>query len=615
MKVTQAFTGLLFTDTAVPDFDFEERFRRILSRVCVMIATPALYVGSLVYFFLGGYLVALFILAVAVSFTLSFIYLRRAKDSRVIFRINLILVGLTFLYFFELSKPFGFKALWLYSYPLACFFLLGRREGLFFSVALLVASLGLVAFHSIVHGKECYEGGFVLRFAISYLLVSALSFAYETVRNRFRDGMMLQQQELLREKERRMEAKQLAESAKSELESSNRTMKSLLSDAPFGVLVIGTDKRVRMANSVAVSMMGYESEAEIIGKICHKVLCPAEEGRCPVLDLQQNVERSERVLITKNGSRVPIQKTVKKIELANEPVLLEAFTDISQLIETRELAKSASKAKSDFLANMSHELRTPLNHIIGFTELVVDENFGDLNDIQEEYLKDVLHSSRHLLSLINDILDLSKVEAGKLELNPSDMDLKALLMNSLMMVKEKALKHGINLTTEIDGLPETIRADERKLKQILYNLLSNAVKFTPDRGVITVSARPLSVVDGHLVDREGRKVDLRVKQGEQPLSHANYVEVSVADSGIGIREENLEKIFQPFVQVDSSTSRKYQGTGLGLSLTRSLVQLHGGRIWAESEGENQGSAFHFVLPAKRQRMVETNCPDPLRMIV
>jgi signal transduction histidine kinase len=312
------------------------------------------------------------------------------------------------------------------------------------------------------------------------------------------------------------------------------------------------------------------------------------------------VERSERVLITKNGSRVPIQKTVKKIELANEPVLLEAFTDISQLIETRELAKSASKAKSDFLANMSHELRTPLNHIIGFTELVVDENFGDLNDIQEEYLKDVLHSSRHLLSLINDILDLSKVEAGKLELNPSDMDLKALLMNSLMMVKEKALKHGINLTTEIDGLPETIRADERKLKQILYNLLSNAVKFTPDRGVITVSARPLSVVDGHLVDREGRKVDLRVKQGEQPLSHANYVEVSVADSGIGIREENLEKIFQPFVQVDSSTSRKYQGTGLGLSLTRSLVQLHGGRIWAESEGENQGSVFHFVLPAKSQ---------------
>jgi signal transduction histidine kinase len=611
MKVMGLFTGLPSADATVQGFDIEERFRRILSRLAIMIATPALYVGSFVYFFQGGYVVGLFILAIAASFTLSFIYLRRAKDSRATFRFNLILVGLTFLYFFELSKPFGFKALWLYSYPLACFFLLGRREGLFFSVALLVASLMLVAGHSVVHSTESYESAFVLRFSVSYLFVSAFSLAYETVRNRFRDGMIMRQQELLREKERLLEAKQLAESARNELESSNQTTKSLIRDAPFGVIVVGMDKRVRMANNVALSMMGYASEAEIVGKICHEVLCPAEEGKCPVLDLRQSVERSERVLVTKNRSRFPIQKTVKKVELAEGPVLVEAFTDISQLIETREIAKSASRAKSDFLANMSHELRTPLNHIIGFTELVVDENFGDINDIQEEYLKDVLHSSRHLLSLINDILDLSKVEAGKLDLNPSNVNLKEILMNSLIMVKEKALKHGINVGTEISGVPETIRADERKLKQIMYNLLSNAVKFTPDRGVITVTARPVSVVSGHLVDREGRKVDLGAMQGERPLARGDYVEISVGDSGIGIKQENLERIFQPFVQVESSSNRKYQGTGLGLSLTRSLVELHGGLIWAESKGENQGSSFHLVLPAGPQEGLELQNPEKM----
>jgi signal transduction histidine kinase len=152
-------------------------------------------------------------------------------------------------------------------------------------------------------------------------------------------------------------------------------------------------------------------------------------------------------------------------------------------------ADKASKAKSNFLANMSHELRTPLNHIIGFTEIVLDKNFGDLNEVQEEYLNDVHHSSRHLLSLINDILDLSKVGAGKIELEPSNCNLKMVLENSLIMIKEKALKHGIKLVINMDGIPETIRADEHRLKQIMYNLLSNAVKFTPGGGSITLAAK------------------------------------------------------------------------------------------------------------------------------
>jgi signal transduction histidine kinase len=166
---------------------------------------------------------------------------------------------------------------------------------------------------------------------------------------------------------------------------------------------------------------------------------------------------------------------------------LNVFIDImerkraEEYIETaKQAAETANQAKSEFLANMSHELRTPLNHIIGFTELIVDKTYGELNEIQEEYLGDVLHSSRHLLSLINDILDLSKIEAGKMALDLSDINLKFLLENSLTMIQEKAMKHGIELSVDIDGIPETIIADERKLKQIIYNLLSNAVKFTPD---------------------------------------------------------------------------------------------------------------------------------------
>ena len=151
-------------------------------------------------------------------------------------------------------------------------------------------------------------------------------------------------------------------------------------------------------------------------------------------------------------------------------------------------ARESDRMKSEFLANMSHELRTPLNHIIGFTELVADKKFGDLNEVQEEYLNDALHSSKHLLSLINDVLDLSKVDAGKLELQLSDVNLKMILENSCIMIKEKVMKHRIQLSTQIDGIPETITADERRLKQILYNLLSNAVKFTPDGGEIRLTA-------------------------------------------------------------------------------------------------------------------------------
>ncbi len=260
-------------------------------------------------------------------------------------------------------------------------------------------------------------------------------------------------------------------------------------------------------------------------------------------------------------------------------------------------ARESDRMKSEFLANMSHELRTPLNHIIGFTELVLDKNFGELNKVQEEYLTDVDYSSKHLLSLINDILDLSKVEAGKLELQYSDVNLKMILENSLVMIKEKALKHGINLVTDMGGIPETIKADERKLKQIMYNLLSNAVKFTPDGGEIRLTA--------DLADGSSPLADSSTKKGSdqelRPISYElkasqKFIRISVTDTGIGLKHENLEHIFNAFEQVETSASRRFQGTGLGLSLSKSLIELHGGSIWVESEGEGKGSNFSFVIP-------------------
>jgi len=263
--------------------------------------------------------------------------------------------------------------------------------------------------------------------------------------------------------------------------------------------------------------------------------------------------------------------------------ILEREDAQGETLHAKETAEKANQAKSEFLANMSHELRTPLNHIIGFTELIVDKKFGELSEMQEEYLNDVLHSSRHLLSLINDILDLSKVEAGRLDFQPAEVEINLLLENSLTLIKEKAMKHGIRLSVDTNGVPDRIRADERKLKQIMYNLISNAVKFTPNGGEVCIRAGLIRGLDSGI-------------PMFQEHSNKEFIEISVIDSGIGIHPDHLKRIFKPFEQADNSASRKYQGTGLGLSLTKTLVELHDGKIWAQSEGEGKGSTFRFVIP-------------------
>jgi GAF domain-containing protein len=233
--------------------------------------------------------------------------------------------------------------------------------------------------------------------------------------------------------------------------------------------------------------------------------------------------------------------------------------------KSRQL-EAASRHKSEFLANMSHELRTPLNAIIGFSEVLAQGMFGEINAKQTEYLQDILESGRHLLSLINDILDLSKIEAGRMELELSAFDLPQAIQNALTLVRERALRREIALQHAIDDRVAGIRADERKVKQVLLNLLSNAIKFTPEGGGIEVRAAP---VDG-------------------------MVEVSVTDTGVGIAPEDQETVFEEFRQVGTA-DRKAEGTGLGLALSRKFVELHGGRIWVKSQ-VGVGSTFTFTLP-------------------
>lgn len=643
---------------------------------------------------------------------------------------------------------------------------------------------------------------------------------------------------------------------------SKQTLQTMLDSMPYGIVLISMDKKILNANHAALEMMGYESEEQIAGLICNKVLCPAEDGKCPIIDLKQKVDKSEKVLIIRNGRRIPILKSVVPVKIGDTEVLLEAFIDISErkrtedrmaklnecllgfgadpveniqsltvmcgelmgaacalynrlengmicsvgqwnaplgyktvdrpdghicydvikrcvddvtvihdldeteyarsdpnvvpyrlktyigkslrfgekcvaslcvlykedyypseddkrligiiasaigveekrrqaedtfkklssaieqsgdcviitnkdenieyinpafekltgfikeevigkkpnflksgkhdkefyqklyrtinsgrifraeinnkkkngeiyiaettivpikdaqgnimhfvstekdmterkkaqtmLIENQKLA-FASKAKSEFLANMSHELRTPLNSIIGFSELMVMNT--SLDNKQKHYLQNVITSGKFLLNLINDILDLSKVEAGKIELVIDKIDVPSVLGETLSLIKEKASKHNIILKKDLDPALSDIEADQQRLKQILFNLLSNAVKFSKQEGgTVTITAK---------------------KEGDM-------AKFSVSDTGIGIRDEDMNKLFSAFEQLDSGITKKYGGTGLGLAITKKLVELHGGRITVESR-YGEGSTFTFTLP------ISANTKESLKM--
>jgi signal transduction histidine kinase len=218
---------------------------------------------------------------------------------------------------------------------------------------------------------------------------------------------------------------------------------------------------------------------------------------------------------------------------------------------------------------MSHELRTPLNAVIGFSEVLTEGMFGELNEKQDEYLKDIHASGQHLLSLINDILDLSKIEAGRMELVVTDFDLSMAIDNALTLVRVRAVRRSIALHTTVDERLGHTQGDERKIRQVLLNLLSNAIKFTPEGGRIDVGAKP---IDGS-------------------------IEVSVSDTGVGIAPHDQEAVFEEFRQVGTA-DKKVEGTGLGLALSRKFIELHGGKIWVKSQ-IGEGSTFTFTVPLRR----------------
>jgi len=261
----------------------------------------------------------------------------------------------------------------------------------------------------------------------------------------------------------------------------------------------------------------------------------------------------------------------KQVSVPNRDEFGALATNLNRM--NAELARlyhqleAANRHKSEFLANMSHELRTPLNAIIGFSEVLQERIFGELNDKQAEYIQDIFTSGHHLLSLINDILDLSKVEAGKMDLELASFDVAGALQGALTLVRERATRHGITVGLDVDADVGSIVADERKVRQILLNLLSNAVKFTPDGG----------------------RVSLAAKRGN------NSVEISVADTGIGISLEDQAALFEEFRQVGTDAARKHEGTGLGLALAKRLVELHGSAIRVES-APGEGTTFTFSLP-------------------
>jgi signal transduction histidine kinase len=282
------------------------------------------------------------------------------------------------------------------------------------------------------------------------------------------------------------------------------------------------------------------------------------------------------------GLECKVEERTREVEAANTR-LQKALVD----------AEEASRHKSTFLANVSHELRTPLNTIIGFSEVLRDQHFGPLTDKQARHVQNIHNAGHHLLQIIDDLLDLSKVEVGRVELHRKPVRMDDLIAEAVAMIRDQAGKN--NLVVEsVPGEPlPPLYVDPSRVRQILTNLLSNAVKFTPPGGRITVAAR---LVHGSQFTVHSGKAELREPSTVNCELDGDFVEIAVQDTGIGIRPEDQPKLFQPFVRLEASLGAQCEGTGLGLVITRRLVEMHGGRIWVESEGEGRGSTFTFTLP-------------------
>jgi signal transduction histidine kinase len=318
------------------------------------------------------------------------------------------------------------------------------------------------------------------------------------------------------------------------------------------------------------------------------------------IDLLTAIGNQIGTAIENAGLYQEVRLAAVELEATVETRTLELQRTNVALRQALHRAEEASRAKSQFLATMSHELRTPLNPIIGFSELLEDQQLGALNEKQRQYVSRVLTSARHLLSLINGVLDLAKVEAGRSELDLDPLNLPQALKTSCEGIRPQAAAKGIELQLNIESCPRTLVADASRIRQILDRLLSNAIKFTPPGGKVTLSARRVQGAQ-FMVQGPEATVHGDPGSGYEPSTmnyerHWDFVEIAVQDTGIGIKAEDLPRLFQPFTQLDASLARKHEGAGLGLALAKKLVGLHGGTIQVFSPGEGHGSTFTLTLP-------------------
>jgi PAS domain S-box-containing protein len=351
-------------------------------------------------------------------------------------------------------------------------------------------------------------------------------------------------------------------------------MAIVLANIISGVMIIDPQTNTIIdVNPAAEEIIGLPKE-DIVGCECHDFICSAERGKCPISDLGMSMNKSECMMLNGEGQKIWILKSVVPVTLSGKDYFVESFVDLrkikeveEKLIQARVAAETANRAKSDFLATMSHELRTPLNSIIGFSDLIASGSVGEISDRQKRFIENISTSGKHLLALINNVLDLSKVEANKMELHYEIFSAAGVFSEVKQLISPLAAKKRLIVEFIIENDVTTIYADKTIFKQILFNLISNAIKFTPSSGAVTISA--------------SRREDM--------------ARFTVTDTGIGISEDGKGRLFQPFTQLDSSINRQYAGTGLGLSLVKKFIEMHMGNIWVASE-VGKGTTFTFELP-------------------